>query len=740
MAISMQGAWTVRVAVKNAAFAQRFIVSGAATGNGTYAGDVATPAVFVTGSHWTITVQHNPGTGFVASQERIKFPTVSGGQVRFDIESNDSGADADFDDLVLTCSAPQTATEFVVFGHVSHYGDGCIFNPCFRRYLVIDSPIALAEALKISALRQVVAKLYPERTRPVPPRPDPETTFRPLVLPLRDEAALPPKQALAITLGEADRPAPEAPRGKAAEGESAPVPTVTRVRAVALGAAAPTTAVGVDRVALASLFDRFVRRCETGPLPGVVLRFQEYDRTGAELAGGVYTGTGDRETLGVCATDVNGNYVFRFSRSVADLFAEADVDVAAGENEVVQSAPDVIVQLLDAMAPGGVAFETASYANVPLLKRIDICIPRSRLGQLPTACQGQHAIQAIGNVFIGAPTIAPPMGQPPGFGPRVGFSNVLGQTGRITARNVLGPQARCAAWGGRLDLYACFLDHPAATRYTVRHRRLGETDWHFVTEEYRHPRIASIGLPGYSGDVIGPTPAPLHVDGGPAVPAPAYANIESDAAFVLTHRNRKVQLRSATYAPTPGPVQFRIEGYDAAGLKVPGTDDSVTLFIDNSTPTLHIDENVTMGLQTLGDCALLTLPAGQPAAPLTVRFKADQEEGFLDGYSLGVSKGASGAFAVAPPPPSTAPFRERAYVHGDDLACSSLRGTVDDPTADPVTGYVTVDLTPSGGAWLAPSQPFCAFSVTLSASTRVTDGYGVFGTYSAVPVLIGIQA
>jgi len=520
------------------------------------------------------------------------------------------------------------------------------------------------------------------------------------------------------------------------------VEAITAVRSIPLGAPLLAKAIDFDRVAIASIRDRFFRFCETGPLPGIVLRFQEYDRTSAELAGGAYTGTGNRENLGVCATDQNGNYIFRFSRSIPAFITESNVDVAVGENEIIQSAPDVIVQMLDVMAPGGVAFESALYANVPLLKRIDICIPKSNLGRLPTACQGQHAIQSIGNIFIGAPTLSvPPFGQPPGFGPRVGFNNFLGLGGRITAKNVSGPQTRCATWRGTLDLFACFLDHPEVKTYTIRFRQFGTFAWQFFSQAYRHPKIANIGIPGYNGELIGPHLTSLHIDGGPAVLAPAYLNIESDPAFVLTHRDRKAQIHTAGLTvPLPGAVQFRIEGYDTAGSKVVGADDSVTLFIDNSIPTLDIDDNVTMGVQTLGNCALFTLPASQPGAPLTVKFKADQEQGFMESYELFVNKGAIGPFSVQPPPPASAPFRTRAYVHGDDLACNSLRGTFDDPTANPITGYVTVNLTPSSGAWLEPDQNFCAFALRLQCSIRATNGYGGFGPFEAIaPVLIGIQ-
>src|SRR5262249_40951637 len=172
MAITMQGAWTVAVKSKSAAFAQRFIISNAASGNGTYAGDVATPPVFVTGDHWSISIQNAPTAGhWVDSADQITFPTVAAGKVQFDIQSNDAGADQDFNDLILTCSAPQTLTDFFLYGHVSYYDDFCIFNPCWRDWLVIETPVALANALKNPYLKVPIEKLYPLRKPALPPRP-----------------------------------------------------------------------------------------------------------------------------------------------------------------------------------------------------------------------------------------------------------------------------------------------------------------------------------------------------------------------------------------------------------------------------------------------------------------------------------------------------------------------------------------------------------------------------------------
>src|SRR5215831_9657349 len=114
MIISMQGNWTVRVKSRSADFPQRFIITGAASGNGIYDGVTTTPAVNVTGTVWSILVQNNPGSVFQLSDTRIKFPTVVGVNYSFDIESNDAGGDGDFNDLILNCSTPALADDFII--------------------------------------------------------------------------------------------------------------------------------------------------------------------------------------------------------------------------------------------------------------------------------------------------------------------------------------------------------------------------------------------------------------------------------------------------------------------------------------------------------------------------------------------------------------------------------------------------------------------------------------------------
>ena len=63
----------------------------------------------------------------------------------------------------------------------------------------------------------------------------------------------------------------------------------------------------------AAIIDKLVPiwPCNVETLGNTMMRFAEYDRTDAELGGAAYTGFGDREVLGLSATDEFGNYVFK---------------------------------------------------------------------------------------------------------------------------------------------------------------------------------------------------------------------------------------------------------------------------------------------------------------------------------------------------------------------------------------------------------------------------------------------
>lgn len=716
MSVSMQGNWTITVKSKSAAFPQRFVVSGASTGNGNHPGNVNAPPVFVTGDSWNIKVQNNPGNGWVDSGDQIKFPTTTATTYRFDIQSNDAGNDQDYNDLILTCSTPRTPTDFIIYGHASWYGPGCWINPCSKRYAVIDSRAGLIEARTNPEVQKAIQALYPDlpkaERKPIGPMPDPPPMV-PLVVPLGD-TGLPPKRAQVLTLRSVPVETPKSRAADAGEAEAAgEMSLVTGARQVVVSEPVARK-VTYDMVHVSDAIDKMIALCTGGPLPRIVLRFQEYDRTLAELAGGPYTGTGSRDTLGRCATDRHGNYIFRFTREPDDFVHDVLNDVAVGENALVQRMPDVIAQIVDASAPTGISYQSAPYWNVGLLRRIDICVPRDNV-QPGAGCQGGLPIQAIGNIRIGGPDSA-------NSGARVGWGNTLNASGRITATNSNAPATRCAAWAGYLHLYACF-DQPV-TRYTIRWKKPGDADWQFFQEPYHYDSTVTL-----LQEQVGPFDVSLHVDSQPATTVKAYTNIEDQPNdWVASHIHRKAVINSWLYAPEPGAVIFRIDGYNAAGFPV--AHDEVKLYIDNTAPTYDIDDVEMLG-SAGGDCALFEPPAANPGAPLTVRFRA--HHGSMGSYGVTVRKG-NGIYSL--PITSTGAPIAGSYAHGSPHNCTVYRGTGN------TTAYVVSDLAPASGHWLDPGQPFCTFAVNLECTTRVTDGYHADNSYPAsgdAQFLLGIQ-
>jgi len=171
MAITMQGSWTITVKSKSAAFAQRFVISGANFNNGPHSGNPGT-SVFVTGAQWSINIQSQaPGQPWMDSAQRLTFPTVSAGLVKVDIRSDDTAGDKDYNDLVLTCSMPVSASEFVIYGNVETYSGLCYFNPCHPRY-VIDRFSSLLRAFGGAQPAEGDRKTLP-RARAEAARPDP---------------------------------------------------------------------------------------------------------------------------------------------------------------------------------------------------------------------------------------------------------------------------------------------------------------------------------------------------------------------------------------------------------------------------------------------------------------------------------------------------------------------------------------------------------------------------------------
>lgn len=350
MAITMQGSWTVRVRARHAAYAQRFVVTGAEQGNGVHDGIVG-QEIHVSGAHWALQVQHRPTRQpWRDSFQRLGLPSVEGGLLRVPLTSNDGGLDDDYDDLVIECSMPVSRHEHVVYGEVAWHTSASPFNPRRDDYLVIDAPFALqALEAQFPALAPVIAKLYPQRVSAATNR-DPDLS--PLVIP----NGLP---GVGVGLRFESRPGviyDPADEAAAVDGLRASVGRVPfQSQAMAAGVAALSAG---ELASIARLRDRVMREASEGaPAPGLAVRLQRYHRSPDEAAGGPYRGNGLREELGHTVADECGRYLFRFRQD------ERSPD------------PDLIVQV----GPAGRAacFESAPYDQVTNLRRIDLSVPRA---------------------------------------------------------------------------------------------------------------------------------------------------------------------------------------------------------------------------------------------------------------------------------------------------------------------------------------------------------------------------
>ena len=714
MAITMQGAWTLRVSTHNAAFAQRFVVTGATSGNGTHSGSVGT-SVFVTGAQWSVDIQHQPGAGqpWRSSAQRITFPSVYGGLLRFDIQSDDSGGahgpDGDYDDLVIACSLPASPADYVVYGTAKTYAGACFFNPCRDDYIVIDPPFELATVcMRYPQLCSVIARLYPERLRvPRFPLPGPAPELTPIVIP----TGLPnPANGLLFQSKLSRAPQADAELDHDRREREAASALQTTVRRT--GFRATPLAAGADRLthadfeSIAALRDIGVRlRCNVERAPGLLLRFQEYDRTSSEKLGGPYSGTGVRQDLGLAVTDEQGNYLFRFTPSLADIASEA-ADIAPGEDLATQLRPDVIVQVLGSGL--AVDYETAPYNNVANLQRIDLCMPYDRVHP-SRDCAGDRVLQRIGDVVVLHSALS-------------GHPNTLDGDGRITCRNANAPQVDCAGWRGGLRVYACF-GRPEAVCYALFAKRPGDTLWRPVNEPHALDWIPNLVAGGTSVGPIHRAVTPSVPLVGGATPVPTYDNHEGDPNWI--ENDLKLILTSSVYRAwdEPGPMEFHIEAYDAAGHAIAATQDTITLYLHDRTaiagrPAKGDILSITMGSTELGDCGLFVLDA--PNAPLSLKYRAVDPEGVLQGWALSVTRGNNHAMDV-----SVAGGVQPKVYSASPTPCD-FTGTRDEPTAD-LQDYVITALQPNplgadGPNWLPAGHDFCAFAFTLTANDRVTDG------------------
>ena len=749
MIVSMQGNWTVRVKSKNAKFPQRFVISGAISGNGTHAG-TANTTVSVVGSQWTIAIQNDPGTGFQLSDTQIKFPQKVGNTYQFEIWSNDAGGDADFNDLILTCSTPATINDFVIYGNVSLYRNPCIINPCFRRQIVIETWENLQRALLNPRLRDVLERLYPERVKvpEIPNPPDPPPYFKPIVLDLFDDASQP---RTAQVFKRIEQPT----RTKASKGEELPPLSVSNFELIATKTrgALPTAASfsQQETLDLAKIKDGLVLNCLSHNAPNITLSFEEYDRTAAELAGGAYTGTGSRRILGDAITDMNGNYIFRFSFDLTFPGLEDASDIAPGEDVNVIPYPDVIVKVTS-FSPYTVLYESAPYNNIPNLKRIDLCLPQSSVTP-SSVCFNGNLIGSLGNVFLGGDQNTTASFSTSAL-QRYGDGNSLEANGKISVGSSLaGFSIDCAPWGGAIDFKGCMYDAAKTASqntikwYTMRIKRQGPGAFQFVSENYKHPKFSKRHLPNYIGDDVGPFSTALHVDGAPAkTEVPAYKNIQREifvdgVDWEFSNFDRYMQLHTALYdvvagERTPGTFYVRVDGYDAAGQPVPGATDQIALYVHNLPLKFDlVAPSFSDSAINYVGCGLYRLTQAQLNSAMQLSFRVNDSYGSVNHYDLSVHRCPAPMLALRvnqPNPPlsdTLAGVTTLAQGSGATTSppnsphlCPGYTGTIHDFSDD---GLIAIELQPalSEGGWLKTGEQFSVLTFELRARKRITNGY-----------------
>ena len=110
MSLTIEGNWKVQISSKQpGALPQRFIITGATQGNGTYTDDLLLP-VQVFGNSWQLNIQasdsYDPPFNWINSSLRTTPTQIVGQEVVFLIESEDLVQDNTWDDLILRLSQP----------------------------------------------------------------------------------------------------------------------------------------------------------------------------------------------------------------------------------------------------------------------------------------------------------------------------------------------------------------------------------------------------------------------------------------------------------------------------------------------------------------------------------------------------------------------------------------------------------------------------------------------------------
>jgi hypothetical protein len=390
-----------------------------------------------------------------------------------------------------------------------------------------------------------------------------------------------------------------------------------------------------------------------------------------------------------------------------------------------------------------VLYESAPYYNVPNLYRLDLCLPESQV-PVTSICFNGNLIGSLGNVFIGGNQNTTGSTSVAALD-RNGYNNHLRPDGKITVHNSqAGFGVDCACWVSMIDVKGCMYNtqrratDPIIKHYTIRYSKDG-VHWQFVTESYLHPIFSKRNLPNYNGDLVGPFPATLMVDGVSTPNTPSYKNIQAEVFhdgidWEFTNLDRYMQLHSAIYQGTqPGTVYFKVEGYDAAGNLVPGAKDLIALYIDNNALGFSLDNVwfVDDGVNIIkAECNLYRMKDGSLNTPLRIKFKANDQWGFLDNYDLNISKCGAG-FPVVESLPGISEGSNPGNTDGNN--CPGYRGTAEMSKFGDLNSHeITYSPAPvPTKKWLESTESYTVYYVGLSAAKRETNGYntGINGNY-----------
>lgn len=109
MTETFYGTWLISIASKDAWFSQRFVVRGSDRSDGSYAANVGSPVVQVSGAEWTLAFEwnDNAASGWQSSRvirRAVDFDVDNGLVVLLGVDDNwPDRADNDFDDVVVRC-------------------------------------------------------------------------------------------------------------------------------------------------------------------------------------------------------------------------------------------------------------------------------------------------------------------------------------------------------------------------------------------------------------------------------------------------------------------------------------------------------------------------------------------------------------------------------------------------------------------------------------------------------------